>query len=182
MIDVIKESLEIDRIIRNILIEQSELESNRVLNATSVRGQDLSKLFKDKIYKSYELDDLVILFETVFRPNSNNNVVMEEEDTTITNYSAYYVKVLVYGNKSPYLINKLRSRLLSSTVSDKLYDSGILLEKVSNPEPMREWINETLWIRNDFTLEISCRESFEKVKPDYEFEKLSDLILKEMKE
>ena len=47
MITPIKDILEIDKIIRNTIIEESEFEANRVLNAISVRGQNLSKLVEE---------------------------------------------------------------------------------------------------------------------------------------
>lgn len=181
MIDAIKEPLEIDKIIRKVLIEQSELKSKRVLNAISVRGQNLSKLINENEYSSYTLNDTFIIFETLSNPSSNNNVVMEEDDDTITCYSSFYIKILIYGNNSPQMVNKLKSRLLSREVIDNLYNEGIHIEKISNPEPIHEWLNETLWVRNDLTMQISCRESFEKINSDYIIDKIGDLNLKETK-
>lgn len=181
MINFIKEPLELDKIIRNVLIEQSELNSKRVLNALSVRGQNLSKFITENSYMSYNLSDIVIIFEISSNQSSKSNVVMEEDDDTITDYSSFYVKILIYGNKSSYIANKLKSRLLSRKVIDNLQYEGIHVETVSNPEPMREWLNETLWIRNDITMEISCRESFEKVSLDYYMNDLSVLQIKETK-
>lgn len=182
MIKAIKEPLEIDKVIRNVLIKQSELSSSRVLNAASVRGQNLSKLIEEDTYTSLNLSDILIIFERVFNPNSKNNVVMEEEDDTITIYSSFYIKILIYGNDSPYIANKLRSRLLTRSVIDDLQESGVCVNNISNPEPMSEWLNETLWIRNDLTMEVSCRESFKKIDSDYEINELSGIIFKENKE
>ena len=102
MITPIKDILEIDKIIRNTIIEESEFEANRVLNAISVRGQNLSKLVEDNIYMSYDLDDLIIIFEVIPNPSFNDNVTMEEDDGSITNYSNFYVNI----NGVKYLIGQ----------------------------------------------------------------------------
>ncbi len=182
MIKYINDTLELEKIIGEVLEQQSDLPSERVLNAISVRGQNLSKLIEKDVYISYDLSDLIIIFEVIFNPNSTDNVSMEEEDEIITVYSAFYVKILIYGNKSANVANKLKGRLLSRKVRDDLHTKGIHIERVSNSENMTEILNETFWVRNDLTMEISCRQSFNQKEPDYLMNNLHGLIFKETEE
>lgn len=182
MIKPITDTLELEKIIGEVLEQQSNLPSERILNAISVRGQNLSKLIENDVYMSYNLSDLVIIFEVIFNPNSTDNVSMEEEDESITVYSAFYVKILIYGNKSANVANKLKGRLLSRKVRDDLHEKGIHIERVSNPESMTEILNETFWIRNDLTMEIACRQSFNQKEPDYQMNDLDGLDFKETEE
>ena len=134
MITPIKDILEIDKIIRNTIIEESEFEANRVLNAISVRGQNLSKLVEDNIYMSYDLDDLIIIFEVIPNPSFNDNVTMEEDDGSITNYSNFYVKIIIYGTKSANVAYKLKSRLLSRRVKDVTKEFILIQSQVQNQQ------------------------------------------------
>ena len=182
MINSITDTLEIEKIIGEVLENQSDLPSERILNAISVRGQNLSKLIENDVYVSYNLSDLVIIFEVIFNPTSTDNVSMEEEDESITVYSAFYVKILIYGNKSANVANKLKGRLLSRKVRDDLHEKSIHIERVSNPEPMIEMLNETFWVRNDLTMEIACRQSFNQKEPEYQITDISGLKIKETEE
>lgn len=159
---------------RMMLIKQSELESNRVLNANSVRGQDLSKLTNNNIYTSYKTDDLVMLFE--FFENSNDSNVSFTLDDTINQYTSYKVKLIIYGNTSGILANKLKSRLLSSKVQNDLYEFGIYIESISDLETVNEFINNTYWNRCDINININCRYEYsqidtdEKIDNDYSYQ------------
>ena len=73
MITSISNIDEINKIIRNELITQSELESKRILNGVSIHGQDLVEQINQYCYKSYSPTDSVIVF-VLNQRNSNNNV------------------------------------------------------------------------------------------------------------
>lgn len=180
MINPINNFLDIDKQIKKILEIQGELPSNRVLNAISIRGQDLSKLIEGKIYESYDVSDLFIIFEKVFNPSSTDNVSMTENDGSITNYLSFYIKVLIYGNNSNNVASKIKSRLLTSKVRNDLDFKGIHIFSISNPESMTEFINNTLWIRTDLTLNISCRQIVSQVEEDYEMDTINNIEFKEI--
>ena len=175
MISVIENLMDLDKYIREELILQSGLEGNRVLNAISVRGQDLEKLVDEKIYMSYNLRDCVIIFEVVLDSNSSDNVSMTEEDESITDYSAFDVKVILYGNKGNILCHKIKSRFLTEEVRQNLWNKGIQVIEISNIETVNEFINNTIWPRCDFDIKIGCRLNFEKVTSNNDFEKLNDI-------
>lgn len=175
MIPVIENLMDLDKHIRNELIEQSGLLAKRVLNAISVRGQDLSKLIDDNIYMSYNLSDCVIIFEVLIDSDSSDNVSLTEKDESITDYSAFNVKVIVYGNKSNILCHKIKSRFLSEEVRQSLWDNGIHLIEISNIESINEFINNTIWTRCDFDIKIACRLNFDKTISNKNFEELNDI-------
>lgn len=172
IIDAITNPLEIEKIIRNEIIKQSGLDSSNVLNGISIRGQDLIKSIGDNIFVSYDAKDSVIIFEVVFNPSSSNNVSMTEEDESITVYASYNVNIIIYGNQSNYIANLLKSRLLTSQSRNNLQYQGIYLADISNIEPMNEFINDSLWVRNNLTLNISCRFNYSQVETENEISQL----------
>lgn len=175
MISSITDIIEIDKDIRNELIRHSELNPNRVLNAISVRGQDLSKLVDERTYMSYNLSDCFIIFEVVMNTRSSDNVIMTESDESITDYSVFDVKVTVYGNKSNILCHLIKSRMLTEEARYSLYSKGIWLKEIGEIQSVNEFINNTIWPRTDFDITVGVRLSFNKIISDDTFEELNDI-------
>lgn len=175
MITPITDLNEINKYIRQTLIAQSELDGSHILNALSAGGQDLIKDIGDSIYISYERKDCVILFELMDN-NSSTNLTMSEIDNSISSFSSYKVHITIYGNASMMMAQVLKARLESEKVRNDLYVKGIYLENVTNAISLNDFINETLWHRTDFDIEISC---LLKVEPISNFDNFEEVQLKE---
>lgn len=175
MIPILEDVMLIDKYIRQELIQQSGLIGERVLNAISVRGQDLSKLVDEKIYMSYNLYDCFIIFEVVIDSDSTDNVSMTEEDESITDYSVFNVKVMIYGNKSNILSHRIKSRLLTEEIRQNLYEKGIHLIEISSIESVNDFINNTIWPRTDFDIKVGCRLNFEKIISYEQFDSIDGI-------
>ena len=152
MINSIKE---VDKIIGDMLVKQSELQRGNVVNGCSARGVDLSKFVTEKVKLSYDLSDSVIIFEI---KSSNNNEVdfTEAENDVVRESLSLEVSVIIYGNQSLTLAKMLKARFESEKVRNDLLDKNVYLSSVNEISFMNEFINETIWPRADFTMSIAC--------------------------
>ena len=162
---------ELNRIIRTSLIEQSKLDSNRVVNGVSVHGQELLEKLNKYAYKSYEPTDAFIVFELSSR-DSSNSFSQTSEDNTVSYYMSYGIHVIVYGNGSPTLSNIICARFRTEEVRDNLQYQGIYIESIENPRIGNDFVNSSLYMRCDFFINISCQMSISQVSKEDEFEKL----------
>ena len=144
----------IDKIIGNMIVKQSNLSRENILNGRSVRGIDLAKFIADKILSSYELTDSVIIFTT----NASNaiNVTEVQKDESIYEAMSFEVQFTIYGNQSLYLAKILKARFESEKVRNDLLEQGIYVIDIDSIQSMNEFMNETVWSRADMTLNIGC--------------------------
>ena len=172
---------EIEKIIRNVLIEQSELEQDKVLNSLSTYGTELDKVLEDTIYVSIDKPEVVILYELQTRESSSDvsfDDFDEQNNLDIITYDkAHRVKLIMYGNDSSTLAMKLIARLRTAVIRQQLYDSGVYLEKVSDPHTINEYKNETMWLRNDIDIDIAVKYAIPKVTSDTIYEKVNYEII-----
>ena len=180
MIKAITSFKELTILIRKMLLKQSNVNDDNVLNLMSVRGQDLQKLIQDSgIYVSYDLNDSIILFN-ISKSNSTENVQLDLQNNIIPTYMSYRCHIYVYGNNSYFLAEIIRSRILTQKNLDDMVGNGIKITSCSDIETSRGFINETVWPRSDFDINFSC---LYEIKPvdDYEvMDTLSDLYVKEV--
>lgn len=189
------------KILRDTLIEQSQLLPERVLNSLSIHGTELDKILEEQIYNSIELNDTTMLFE-LYSLDSTSNVSMEEGDIytakpltcsnsticseevicgkfiidrSITYYKMFRLHLILYGQNSSDLAVKLSSRLRSLSTRSKLYESGIYIEKVSDPETINEYKNDIMWLRNDVNIDLGLKFSISQVSLPTEYMKLNDI-------
>lgn len=171
---IIQSPLDIDKFIRNVLSTQSELALNYVLNGISLNGQDLRKVVANsdnKIWDSFTHTDTFIVFEKEKDDNSRNNMSetrIKSNSEKIDKIVSYKIKVYIYGDNSDLIRNKLVSRLLSQVVKVSLLDKGIHIIKIDNENTINEFVNNIMWIRNDFDLYVSVNYEFSPVTNDYE--------------
>lgn len=164
---------ELNKVIRNIIIEQSQVPSERVLNSLSVHGEDLAELLEDEIYTSIEKSNLMILFELKSRESTSDMSMYDDENERVTLIRSFTITMIIYGDDSSNLANALFARFTSKEIRNSLHDSGIYLENTSKPVIITEYKNQTMWIRNDIDLDISCSFSIEKITKDNYFENIS---------
>lgn len=155
-------------IMGDLLTTQSELDGSRVINADSIRGPELSKLIDEKVYLSYNLKDSVIIFDISERDGVD--ITMEDEDGNIIKETPLECSVTIYGNGSLTLANKLKARLESAEVRVYLLENDLFLESVSVSPSIKEFINNTIWIRNDLTINLVTESKFNKILIEEEME------------
>lgn len=168
---------EINKILRNCLITQSQIsDPKRVLNALSVYGDELHRrISNSSVYTSYEPDDVFILFELNTDQSANNVSFNEDEDDDIVYQRSFNFRVMIYGSDSMNVSSKLAARLRTANVRESLLQLGIRINRVDDPDTIKEFINNTLWFRSDFDINITCEMSIEQVSTDYTMTTLNSL-------
>lgn len=173
MINSIPNTKEIDKIIRNELITQSELDGKFVRNALSEYGIDLDKNRLDSVFESIESTDCCILFET--QSGNNYDVSLSEEDDTVTYYKSFKIKIITYGDISDEITPKLVARFRTERVRNNLYNEGIYIESISNPIQLDEFVNGVIWKRWDFEIDISVRFEVNQISTYSDFDALNKI-------
>lgn len=175
----ISSTKEINKILRNILIKQSELPAKRIVDSLSTFGETLDKLLEKTIYDSYKTSDSVILFELLDR-DSSNNMSYTKEDSTIKYQRSFEWKLIIYGNDSSDIATKIVARYRTQKIRDDLQNQGIYLEEVTEPTTFNEFKNNVIWLRNDLSINITCEFEITQIDDYHDYNILSDLkIIKE---
>lgn len=166
--------------LRKYLIINSELDSSRVLNSLSLNGTELDKLLEDSIYNSIESSNDTLLFEVSENESNSNMSEDDNENNDIIYYKMYTCHIIIYGDNSDNIALKLASRMRSNVVIDAIYNDGIYIEDISNPQSINEFKNNLMWFRTDFDISFGVRYSISHIIEDYNIEKIDNLnIIKE---
>lgn len=171
---------QIDAIIRQQLILQSDVNEKLIKNLASLYGVSFDKNEVDKIFESISTSEIVIFFITEKSPNEND-VSMTNDDSTITQFSSYDVKVIIYGDKAISTTVNLISRLRTSKVRQTLYEKGVHLASIEEEQSIHEFKNNVNWLRSGFTIHINCEHLIRQISDDEIIEKLNTITDKELK-
>lgn len=167
---------DLNKIIRTLLMSQSELDPQFIRNAVSMYGQNLDKNYDDDILSNLTTDDLLMLFELQSR-QTDFEISETEEDDSISYYKAYTIHITIYGNASITFSNQLIARLRSNTVRELFAVQGVYLESVSESKYICEFKNHVLWQRADFDINIACKMSLSQLNVEHEFDKLNAVTI-----
>lgn len=172
---------ELNKILREVLVSQSQLSQSKVLNALSIHGEDLDELFEEQIYTSIERYEVMILFELQSRRNTSD-VSMTNDDGTITLDRSFALRVVIYGNDSSDVANLLVARLRTENIRNFLHEQGVYLEKINEPDILNEYKNNTMWLRNDIEIDIISKFNITQTELESEFSQLALMKILEIKE
>lgn len=175
MIKAISNIDELNRIIRQQLMLQSELDGSKVLNSVSSYGQNLDKLLQAAEYTSVVPSDNILLFELTTR--SSDAEVSYMMNDKIQYDRAYLIKVIIYGDNSSDIMNKLVGRFRTEKVRYSLQQEGVYLESIDPSGPINEFKNDRMWIRNDCDINIYCRNEIDELNPSDDFESFDALTV-----
>ena len=186
---------EINKLIRLQIIKQANLLPERVLNSLSTYGAELDKVLTEiltvsashtvgrhnvqssedeSIYVPIQHSDVVVLFELQDR-QSSNNMSETNDDNSVTYTKSYIVHLILYGDNCGDIATTLVARLRTERCRTELLDEGISLERVTDPDRINEFKNNTLWQRTDFDIYISVEYKYTQVDDMQDFEGLSQL-------
>lgn len=164
----------IETIIRAALIAQSGLNGKFIRNSLSLHGEALEKVLSEQIYTSIDGLDSLMLFELQSRQN-DADMSETESDGSISYYKSFTIYVIIYGDSSTDIANVLTARFRTESVRTQLQYDGIYLEKISDPQKINEYKNETMWIRNDIEIDISCQIKIKQVSEEEHFKRLNNI-------
>lgn len=168
MIIAISETKEIEKIIRQQLIAQSELSSDRVLNGLNDFGEDLDKEVENDIFDAIDAENNTMLFELQLRRSSSDISFTENDDTS--KYVSFAVHCVIYGDDSNDIGIKTCARFETENIRLELIDKGVYIEDISEMTSINEFKNGVLWKRVDFFINISCRFDIKSLKSTYDFD------------
>lgn len=171
---------ELNKVLRQQVILQSELPAENVRNGLSTYGEALEKLLVKQTYDAYEQEDSFIVFELKTRQNESDVSYTNYDDTVVYDRSYEFI-CYIYGNSSADVANKLVARFRTEKVRTNLYDNGVYLQEVKEPISFNEYKNEVMWLRTDVSILISCEFKITQVVVDDPIAELSELeiIVKE---
>ena len=161
---------DIEKTIGNMLVKQSALDRSRIMNLITPRGVDLSKFITEKVKLSYDLDDVVIIFEVTAEESSNINLT-EIDGDDIREDSCFRINLVIYGNEALAMAKILKARIESEKVRSDLLNAGMFLVDVGSISSMNEFMNETMWPRADLSLKIACEMTVQQIDQMPEIEK-----------
>lgn len=152
---------DIVKLLRTEIINQTGLDPYNVINAVTARGPDLLKFIDSKETYSFNLNDSFIVFELSEIVNSDNLYTSdynnESNSYELNSYINYSFKLMIYGNYSHDLGQKLLLQFRSADVSLKMRNEGIFIKGVTFPTSNNEFINNTYWPRVDMNINIQTR-------------------------
>ena len=99
---------------------------------------------------------------------------------SITYYKMFSLHLMMYGEDSPITSIKLISRLRSENVRSNLYDSGIYIESITDPQSLNEFKNNMMWLRKDVFINLGVKFSIVPVSQTIEFENIKNLQIEEV--
>lgn len=171
---------DIEKIVGNMLVKQSQLDRSRIANAITPRGVDLSKFVTENVKLSYDLHDVVIIFEVIATDVEGINFTEAEtdnENSNIRENAAFQVRLTIYGNEALGMSKILKARIESEKVRMDLLDKGLYVIDVQQIESINEYLNETMWPRADFSFRIACEMSIAQVDDMPEIADVDDLYI-----
>lgn len=171
----------IEKIFRTTLALQSQVPMDFVRNSLSLYGAMLDQNSEFDVFTSITPNQTLILFELINR-QGDGDMSETNVDGSVSVYCSFTVHVIIYGDDARNRANYLVGRLRTARVREDLLANGIYLEKVSLPEGINEYKNGTMWIRNDFDIDISCELNFAQVSSDYIVNGYSDIIVQTIEE
>ena len=90
MITNISDFYEINKILRDELLTQTELPEDHVLNGLSIHGSQLEKRLIDQKFEPFKITDSIIVFQLNARNSSSNTTQTIEEDLVVTSSYSFY--------------------------------------------------------------------------------------------
>ena len=117
---------EVSKIIRNFLNEITGIKLENIINGNSIRGPEMEKKISDNIYRSYDNDDILIIFTISSRENTYNDISFEtDEYGNLIKTVPLEINLCIYGDDSMDLMNSIKSNVLSDGGRYRLYSNGI---------------------------------------------------------
>lgn len=163
---------EIDKILGNIIVEQSELDRNNIKNGLGIRGSDLSKFINENIYISPNIKDTIIIFNTELE----DNPITEEKENEIVIDNFLNFKLMIYGAHSKNLAYILKARLESEEVRYELTSKYINLINIDNVISVDDIINNTIYPRCDLNIHLHIiSKSVKKINSFENYENLGNI-------
>lgn len=161
--------------LRKEIAYQSGVSLDRIFNAVSVRGPDLSKIISETEAASFDLSNAFIVFE-MMEDENEGNVVTHEVDGTISSIASFKFNLKIYGNACHTVSQNILMRFKTEEVALGLRDKGIYIRGITFPTNINEFINNTVWPRCDMTLNLQVRFNVSRISVDGWAEEIGSIV------
>ena len=141
--------------------EVSELPEGFVLNKSTANGADLIKVIND-VSKAYAYTDSFLLFD-VSTDTDSNGIITTEKNNTVSTIADFKTTLNIYGNSSFVLAQKILARFQTEETKSEFREKGIWVKNLIFPETVKEFVNNTLWVRQDIRINFTVRFNFNKL-------------------
>lgn len=144
----------------------SGIDPDRILNADSIRGTDLSEMIGESQAYSPNASKTFMLFELIENQEEDNYVTKGKTSTEMETIQTYNFHLKIYGNNSPTDAQRIASCFKQENNALDLRENGIFIRGVSKIEPINEFINDTLILRRDLIIKLESRHVFQNIGED----------------
>ena len=98
----------------------------------------------------------MVCASTIVADTSSSTLIATDDDGG-ESIVPYNFNLKIYGDLSHDVAQKISIRLKSSEVAFNLRENGLYVKSISSPTPTHEFINNTLWMRVDITINLNIR-------------------------
>ena len=163
---------QINVILGNAIVAQTQLDKKYVLNGKSLYGVNREKI-DDYIATTFKDDDSYVVF--LLEPDESSDDMTEETvENKIDVYDSYLFTIMCYGTRYNELALQLKSRLLTEECQLSIQNQGIHIQSIDLSRGISEFINDTLVNRRDVMLHISCQFEVSKVSNAEEMNSMNE--------
>ena len=155
------------KILYETLLKTTGLDKQCILNKDTITGPTLNKLVSEKDATSFDINDCFMLFEIIETPEIQNNYVTREDDNSISSIMSYDFNITTYGNHCHNLSQIIISNFKNDDLLINLREKGVYVNGVSYPTNVKEYINNVLWVRNDFKIHAYIRFNTRNIKTSF---------------
>lgn len=153
--------------LRKTIMQYADLKPQKVMNALSIRGTELSDKISQNITQSFSAGDVFILFE-LLKDEDGDNYVTPKDDKNMISIASYKFHLMIYGNGSDNCSQVIRTIFKRPNIAMDLREKGIYVRSINSGETINEFINNTLLLRSDLELYIEVAYVLNnKEEPEY---------------
>lgn len=139
-----------------LLREVSNLDKNFIINADSLRGAQPGSVICKKIFEVPDPEKSFIIFELVEDALSSFNGISSISTSSQEILTSYICHIKIYGLNSHNLAYQILAGFKNSLIVTKAKESGLYIHRVGAITSVTEFINNSLWLRCDFDINIIC--------------------------
>ena len=138
-----------------VLDTYSGIDPNNIFNSDSIRGTDLSVVSGDEAF-SPSAGSAFMLFE--FVENLEDDFVTKgETPDAMDTIQSYSLHMMIYGNESPNVAQRLRALFKTPKIALGLREKGVFVNGIEPVESVSEFLNNTWMIRKDLNVTLQRR-------------------------
>lgn len=141
----------------SFLDEKSGLDPNRILNADSIRGTDLSEMISSSQSYSPNAGGVFMLFELIENQNDEHFATTGSAQDSMMTIRSLDFHLMIYGNRSPDFAQRMFALFKSGDNAVALREEGVFVNGVESVEAINEFVNNTLLLRRDLIVKIQIR-------------------------